>query len=170
MSNIQSNEIQIIQIPGKENGFHAICHARIATSTGQIFSAIGEAISENGDNASAKGLLQHAAQDGFNRAMKWMSDNRASTVQSHGISVSTMHDDDDDDVFSSRVTTIKPSPGKEGGGSKAISDKQKDTIINMCRKMNINSDEFARNKFNKNLSQLIGKEAHSIMQDLRNLQ
>jgi hypothetical protein len=36
--------------------------------------------------------------------------------------------------------------------------------------MNINSDEFARSKFDKNLSQLMGKEAHSIMQELKNMQ
>jgi hypothetical protein len=170
MSNIQSNDVQVIQIPTKENGFHAICHTRISTTSGQVFSAIGEAVKEKNDSYPAKCLLQHAAQDGFNIALKWMSDNKESTVQSHDILVSTLDDDEDDDVFSSRVTTIKPSPGKEGGGSKAISDKQKDTIISMCRKMNINSDEFTRKRFGKNLSQLIGKEAHSIMHDLRNIQ
>jgi hypothetical protein len=131
-ANIHSSEIQVIQIPTKDNGFHAICHARISTSSGQIFSAIGEAVNEKDDNLSVKGLLQQAEQNGFNRAMKQMGDNREFSVQPHSISVSTM--DDNDDVFSSRVATIKPSPGKEGGGNKAISDKQKDAIISMCRK------------------------------------
>lgn len=63
-------EIFPSQIPAKENGFHAVCTARIVSPSGQTFTAIGEAASE--DNASELTPLQRAGQCAYDRAVELM--------------------------------------------------------------------------------------------------
>ena len=63
-------EIFPSQIPAKENGFHAVCTARIVSSSGQTFTAIGEAASE--DNTSEQTPLQRAGQCAYDRAVELM--------------------------------------------------------------------------------------------------
>jgi hypothetical protein len=169
MSNIQSSEIQVIQIPAKDNGFHAICHARLATSTGQIFSAIGEAICGKDDTHTVKGLLQQAEQDGISRALRNIKNYTDSDEPRHDPFFNASHEDDEFFISPRSTVKIKPAPGNEGGGKKAITEKQKDAIIKMCGVKNKNQEEVVSAKYNKELSELTGNEAHNIIKELQKL-
>jgi hypothetical protein len=67
---ISSIEVEILQIPTKENGNFAICKAVVVSKLGETFSDIGDANPQNCNSKVAKHLLRMASTRSIARALR----------------------------------------------------------------------------------------------------
>ena len=146
-------EIFPSQIPDKENGFHAVCTARIVSPSGQTFTAIGEAASEG--NASELTPLQRAGQCAYDRAVELM--------QRHGGSKSC--------ESPAQQVPWQPTPAKSRravGGP--ITDKQKrflETTAIFNGKTLDDAEAIALEMYGRSIDGLTTKEVNPVLDRLR---
>lgn len=79
-------EISISQIPTKDNGFHAVCIARVVSPYNQAFTAIGEAFGKTDDLGQSS--LQRAEQCARDKALELMQNHAGPASSTHPVPVS----------------------------------------------------------------------------------
>ena len=146
---IFSKEIIINQLPSKDNGFVAICSARVTLLNGQIFSNMG--IANGSVENNYEDALIVAEQNAFNNAM-----------QSAIAHAST--------AMSSNNPTSYQNHGKQKSSSNSITVKQK-RLIETTAMHNSQSWDDAQNVsqqiYGKPIEALNTKEVNAILDELR---
>ena len=160
ITQVQSREIFIAQVPNKDNGYHAVCTTRIVSASGQVFTAIGEFQGE--DEASGQSALQRAAQSGFERAVELM---RSQTLTMDA-STATTQPPWDEAAPISQPTTKRSS--KIGG--KPITEKQKWLIGDTAARNGKTIDDaetISQELYGRPISALTTKEVNPILDILK---
>jgi hypothetical protein len=161
---ITSHDVVVVQIPGTDNNYHAICNVRITTPSGQ-FSSIGEA--QGANTATVQGLLQQAELDGYERALNLL---HTSTHTQHQEPSVPWDEEASHITFpDNKLTNMRATSGNAGGGSKPASQKQQDVISKLCAKNNMDCKTFIQSTCGKEIHQLQGNEAHNLIQFLNNV-
>ena len=146
-------EISILQIPTKDNGFHAVCIARVVSPAGQAFTAIGEAFGETDDLGQSS--LQRAEQCARNKAIELMQNHAGQTSPDQPAPASGWE-----------ITSVKTK--RPAGG--AITDRQKRFIETtaMCNGKTLNDAEAISQKlYGRPISKLITTEVNPILDQLK---
>ena len=168
MSNelLHSFEVQIIQMPSKDNGHHAVCNTRAIFPSGQKFMAIGEAVGSSENDLPAQGLLQQAAEDGRKRAMEFAAVHAAPATALLGRVGSAARGMID--VAPAAVSSaVLPQSAASG---KPISDKQKRLIETtaMYNKKNLDDAESAAQAlYGRSIAELTTMEVTPILNALK---
>jgi hypothetical protein len=148
---ITNKYVSVAQCPTANNNYHAVCIVNVTTSNG-TYSSIGEA--QGAIESTAKGLLQQAEEDGFERALKLAEKYSVQSSQSIPLQ--------------DKTTQMPVSSGDStnaGGGNKTISYKQIETLKNLYR---TDLDNIVKDKFNTTLYKLKGSQAHMLISEYNN--
>ena len=145
---IFSKEIIINQLPSKDNGFVAICSARVTFTNGQIFSNMG--IANGSVENNYEDALIVAEQNAFNNAMQ-SAISHASTAIPHA------------------NQTAYQNRGKQKSGSNPITDKQKRLIETTAQHNGQDWDDaqaISQQLHGKSIEKLTTKEVNPILEEL----
>lgn len=165
---IQKISTKIIQLPSVENGFMTIASTTVVFDDGREFTDVGDASPDNVPKGCAARYVSMASTRSKGRAL---SDalNIKNMVEDAGQVRSQDYDSEVIDVEYREVKqeALPASPEMlNGGGSKPASQKQIDLIARNAQKKSIDHFEYAYKRFGKNLDQLCGREADTIIKEL----
>jgi len=159
--NISNRNIQALQIPNKDNKFHAVYEVCLTTPSGQTVCAVGEA--KGKDETEIKGLLQLAEEDAHARAEAMLP------AVSHKDADSTSSYDkwsNESPLSAKNFYKNIPSVKNPGGGKKPASSKQLEWIRNLCNDKGIDAEAYVLEKFGTDVSSLVGSQADQIIKEL----
>ncbi len=156
---------QIICIPDKNNEYHGIVSTTITTKNNNSYSGIGESYSS--EKIQKEKVLQHAQLIAYKTAV-----------------CNALIAGYDTNCNASEVIDIKPTKSytnyknqnkKEGvdkskmngGGNRGITDKQINFINNIAGEKGHNGDYYANKIWHKNLNQLTGHEADTVIKEIQ---
>lgn len=165
---IQKISTKIVQLPSVDNGFMTIASTTVVFDDGREFTDIGDASPDNVPKGCAARYVSMASTRSKGRAL---SDalNIKNMVEDAGQVRSQDYDSEVIDVEYREVKqeALPASPEMlNGGGSKPASQKQIDLIARNAQKKSIDHFEYAYKRFGKNLDQLCGREADTIIKEL----
>jgi predicted nucleic acid-binding Zn finger protein len=110
---ISSIEVDIVQLPTKENEKFAVCKAIVTSKTGEVFSDVGDASPQNCNSKVAKHVLRMSATRALARALRSYC----------AIGITCLSElEDFNDVISNgapKKETRKRSTGKDNGNGKS---------------------------------------------------
>ncbi len=165
---LKSITTQLLQIPGPDNGYTAICHAVVETSKG-VFSGIGDASPENVPPQMRMHLIRMAETRAKARALR----------DAVNVGVAALEELADEaepveaDAPPRRLArgAARPAPADEGVSRAAATEAQMRAIRAIGRARHQFSEdqleELARERFGKGLTELSRREASALIDDLR---
>jgi len=173
---LKSITTQLLQIPGPDNGYTAICQAVVETSKG-VFSGIGDASPENVPPQMRMHLIRMAETRAKARALR--------DAVNVGVAALEELADEAEPVESNAPRPSRPAPSpqstgeiKRGApaeegtpGSAAVTEAQIRAIRAIGRARHQFSEEqlegLVRERFGKGLAELSRREASALIDDLR---
>ena len=159
--NTHYKNIHVIQVPDKDNGYHAAYEVCLTSSTGQVICAVGEA--KGKCDKDVEGLLQKAVQNGYEIAKSMLESN---TVQNKEDTSAYQKWSENSPLSIKNTNKSFAAPKNAGGGSKPISPKQKNLIHTRCLTKSIDSESYIRDKFGTDLNSLNGAQADQLIKEL----
>ncbi len=135
-------EVEVLQLPTKENEKFAVCKATVVSKTGETFTDIGDANPENCSSKVVKHLLRMASTRAIARALRSFTNIGMTCLEE----LSDLNDDIKDESSRARPKAVKRTPKKSNGrGEKTASkpnapqkdeskDKPKETSKNESQK------------------------------------
>ena len=162
---IQSLNIEVLQIPSDQNKYHAVAKQTVIFKTGESYSAIGSAFPNS--NIPGFDTLKKAQELAMEKVLNLAQQVRKNTPYSN------------QQVESSHPSEIASSPSNtprvdgidkskwNGGGNKPITQRQIDLIKRRAEECHTNADDLVRHKFGKSLPMLNGSEANEVIQHLK---
>ena len=135
-------EVEVLQLPTKENEKFAVCKATVVSKTGETFTDIGDANPENCSSKVVKHLLRMASTRAIARALRSFTNIGMTCLEE----LSDLNDDIKDESSRARPKAIKRTPKKSNGRNEKTAskpnapqkneskDKQKETSKNESQK------------------------------------
>ena len=166
---IKSLKVDIAQFPAEDNGQNCICHARLETDDGKVFTDIGDANPNNVPRGCIDSFIRMASTRAKARVLSDAFNIRSVMEDSHAPQHDRAWGQVIDVDFSDVPSAIPQSlpARKDGGGSKPASDKQLALINSLAIQRNMSPEDMATSAFGKSLYQLQGSEASQLIQNLR---
>jgi hypothetical protein len=116
---MSSMEVEIVQIPTKENGMMAICKACVQSKLGETFSDVGDANPENCNSKVAKHLLRMASTRAKARTLRTLTNVGMTCLEELG-DLNEVIGEENPKTLRTRTTTSKrvkhPEASKNNGG------------------------------------------------------
>lgn len=168
---MQSLEVAILQYPDSANGMRAICGARLVTSSGQVFSDIGDASPDNVPKGGVECFVRISStrakarvlSDGYNIRTAMEGDQGNSSVP-----ILLSADQDTDNVFGLPEGQARGKIALNGGGEKPRSDKQVSLLRQCASERGVDSGQMVRDMYGKSIDELTGGEANEAIRAIKN--
>jgi len=165
---LSSIEVDIVQMPNKDNLNYAVCRATVMSKVGETFSDIGDASPSNTSSKVAKHLLRMASTRAIARALR--------SYTNVGMTALEELSDFNDAIPESgqpkqRKTKPKTDAGDNGNSTQPIrSEAQKRAIYNLSRRRGISVEELekmALDTYGVELENLTSSDASGFIKNLQ---
>ena len=166
---LKSITTQLIQVPGPDNGYTAICQAVVETSKG-VFSGIGDASPENVPPQMRMHLIRMAETRAKARALRDAVNVGVAALEELAEEAEAV-EAGPAGRRAGRGAPRQLLPEESGAGGPAATEAQMRAIRAIGRTRHQFSDdqleELARERFGKGLAELSRREASALIDDLR---
>jgi hypothetical protein len=159
---IKSRDVKIVQIPGKDNNFHAVCSILVTSISGQSVCSLGEAKGHNDDDTS--GLLHLAEENGYNNAVAILSD---IAIPENDKAVSSPEYSGNSPIEQPIRFKSDNNVASRGGGDNPMSAGQRKFILELCNGNIDNVEKIISQKYGKSLHSLVGWQANDLIRELK---
>ena len=168
---MQSLEVAVLQFPQASNDMRAICGARLVTSTGEVFSDIGDASPDNVPKGCVDSFVRIASTRAKSRVLSDAFNIRnalegGQEQDSEPILLTAVQDMDN--VYGLPEAPAQNKDSFNGGGDKPISDSQASAIHKCASKRGLDPEKIAQDMYGKSIAELVGWEADRCIKSFRN--
>lgn len=167
---IQSLEVAVLQYPQESNDMRAICAARLVTSSGAVFSDIGDASPDNVPKGCVDSFVRISSTRAKSRVLSDAYNIRtaleADQEQDSGPILLTAVQNLDN-VYGLPEGQPQDKNTFQGGGNKPISSGQMSAIHKCATERGLDPEELVRERYGKSLEELVGFEADQCIKSFR---
>lgn len=167
---MQSLEVAILQYPEASNGMRAICGARLVTSSGQVFSDIGDASPDNVPKGCVDSFVRISSTRAKSRVLSDAYNIRTALEgdQEHSsgpILLTAVQDADN--VYGLPEGQPQGKIALNGGGDKPRSDKQVSLLHRCASERGVDPGQVVRDMYGKSIDELTGGEANQAIRTIK---
>jgi hypothetical protein len=171
-------EVQILQYPSEENNHESICMATAETSTGEIFTDIGDANPKNVNSKIVPHIIRMSSTRAKSRVLRDMTNIGIATVEELADFDSVIGGgkgknnlvDIKKKTKPRTNSKSKPAANGNGSGQSKISQAQEKAIMNLSKRRDISPDDLekmSKEMFNLTIENLSTSDASSFIQSLQ---
>jgi hypothetical protein len=159
---IKSRDVTVVQVPNKDNHFHAVCSIMVTSTAGQSVCALGEAI--GGDDSDATGILHLAEENGYKNALAILEG-----IAATGNGGSICFPECLGNAPADQPVAYIPAnnAASRGGGDNPMSSGQRKFILELCNGNTGEAEELVTERYGKSLDTLVGWQAHDLIGELK---